>query len=179
MTTAVKLLLATATSLLIYACNDKKSTKNETASANGGEKQKIAALLDTLNATAARADYAAYFRCYDKDAIFMGTDATERWTKDSFAVWAKPFFDRGKAWSFRTMERNIYFSQDTSFAWFDELLNTQMKICRGSGVVVKTGGEWKLKQYVLSATIPNGLMDTIVIMKTPIENLLIKEKTGN
>jgi hypothetical protein len=36
-------------------------------------------------------------------------------------------------------------------AWFDELLNTQMKICRGSGVLVKKiGQEWKIKQYVLS-----------------------------
>jgi hypothetical protein len=40
-------------------------------------------------------------------------------------------------------------------AWFDELLNTQMKICRGSGVLVKIGQEWKIKQYVLSMTIPN------------------------
>jgi hypothetical protein len=32
------------------------------------------------------------------------------------------------------------------------LLNTQMKICRGSGVLVKIDGEWKIKHYVLSMT---------------------------
>lgn len=176
MKTAVKLLLATAISLLVYACK-QKSDPDRKANSNAGETQKVASLLDTLNATAARADYAAYFNCYDKDAIFMGTDATERWTRDSFAVWAKPFFDRGRAWNFSAMERNIYFSPDSTLAWFDELLRTQMKICRGSGVLVKRGEDWKLKQYVLSATIPNGLMDTVVSMKASIEELLIKEKT--
>jgi hypothetical protein len=31
---------------------------------------------------------------------------------------------------------------------------TQMKICRGSGVVEKINGIWKVKQYVLSVTVP-------------------------
>jgi hypothetical protein len=30
-----------------------------------------------------------------------------------------------------------------------------MKICRGSGVLVKIDGKWKIKHYVLSMTIPN------------------------
>jgi hypothetical protein len=34
-------------------------------------------------------------------------------------------------------------------AWFDELLNTQMKICRGSGVS-KVGNDWKIKHYVIN-----------------------------
>jgi hypothetical protein len=38
----------------------------------------------------------------------------------------------GKAWNFTVLERHIYFDQSKK-AWFDELLNTQMKICRGSG----------------------------------------------
>jgi hypothetical protein len=33
-------------------------------------------------------------------AIFIGTDATENWNKMQFQAFAKPFFDRGKAWSF-------------------------------------------------------------------------------
>jgi hypothetical protein len=34
-------------------------------------------------------------------------------------------------------------------------LSTQMKICRGSGVLVKIGNDWKIKHYVLSMTVPN------------------------
>jgi hypothetical protein len=48
-----------------------------------------------------------------------------------------------------------------------------MKICRGSGVVVKQNEEWKLKQYVLSMTIPNALVDTIVSMKTTQEDSIL------
>jgi hypothetical protein len=29
-------------------------------------------------------------------------------------------------------------------AWFDELLDTQMKICRGSGILVKENKQWKI-----------------------------------
>ncbi|MFV5693974.1 nuclear transport factor 2 family protein [Flavobacterium sp. LB3P122] len=38
------------------------------------------------------------------------------------------------------------------------MLNSQIKICGGSGVLVKTGKEWKIKHYVLSMAFPN---DTI------------------
>ena len=48
-------------------------------------------------------------------------------------------------------------------AWFDELLDTHMKICRGSGVLVDQGnGQWKIKHYVLSMTVPNENVDEIV-----------------
>jgi hypothetical protein len=57
--------------------------------------------------------------------------------------------------NFTVLERHIYFDQSKKIAWFDELLNTQMKICRGSGVLVKIDGKWKIKHYVLSMTIPN------------------------
>jgi hypothetical protein len=58
-------------------------------------------------------------------------------------------------------------------AWFDELLNTQMKICRGSGVLVLIDGKWKIKHYVLSMTIPNDNVDEVVKIKAPIEDDLI------
>jgi hypothetical protein len=58
-------------------------------------------------------------------------------------------------------------------AWFDELLNTQMKICRGSGVMIKIGNDWKIQQYVLSMTIPNENTNEIVKIKTTIEDFLI------
>lgn len=176
MTTAVKLLLVSGLSLLISACSDKAANKSGYKAAGEADRQ-INSLLDTFNAAAARADYATYFNCLDEDAVFIGTDATERWSKDSFAIWAKPFFDRGKAWNFKSVERHLYFANDSATAWFDELLDTQMKICRGSGVIVKKKDQWKIKQYVLSATIPNGILDTVVSMKAAVEDLIIKEKS--
>lgn len=134
----------------------------------------IDSTLNSWHAAASKADYKMYFDLIAEDGVFIGTDATENWNKKDFMVWAKPYFDKGKAWSFTSLERNIYFDKSNELAWFDELLNTQMKICRGSGVLVKKNGEWKIKQYVLSMTIPNSQMDTIVGMKSPIEDELLK-----
>lgn len=141
------------------------------------DKQLIAAMLDSFNVAAGKANYQAYFNFYTSDAIFIGTDATERWDKQQFMVWAKPYFDRGKAWNFKALERHIYLNAKGDLGWFDELLNTQMKICRGSGVVVKQGNTWKVQQYVLSMTIPNSKSDSIISIKAPIEEALILQLT--
>ncbi len=139
------------------------------------QQKEIVAMLDSFNTAAAKADYNTYFNFYTDDAIFTGTDATERWNKKQFMVWAKPYFDKGKAWDFTALERNIYFDKTGDFAWFDELLNTQMKICRGSGVLVKQGNDWKVQQYILSTTVPNDVLDTVIKIKAPVEDEIIKK----
>lgn len=48
-----------------------------------------------------------------------------------------------------------------------------MKICRGSGVLVKENGKWKIKHYVLSMTIPNDNAEEIIKIKAPIEDALM------
>jgi hypothetical protein len=90
-------------------------------------------------------------------------------------VWSKPFFDKKRTWNFTSIDRHIYFSSNDDIAWFDELLNTQMKICRGSGVVVLQNNQWRVLQYVLSMTIPNSQADTITKIKAAIEDPLINK----
>jgi len=139
------------------------------------EKTEIIKMLDGFNTAAAKADFTAYFNYYADESTFIGTDATEIWDKKAFMVWAKPYFDKKKTWNFNSLKRNIYFSKDGKLAWFDELLDTQMKICRGSGVVEKIDGAWKVKQYVLSVTVPNEIVDNVVVEKTKIEDVLIEK----
>ena len=139
------------------------------------QKKNVSKVLDDLNAFAAAADYKNYFDLYAEESTFIGTDATEVWNKKEFMVWSKPFFDKGKAWNFTSLKRNITFSKDGTYAWFDEILDTQMKICRGSGVLEKIGGKWKIRQYVLSTTVPNDIIDEVTTMKAPIEDGMILE----
>ena len=143
------------------------------------QKKNISKVLDDLNTFAATADYKNYSDLYAEESTFIGTDATEIWNKKEFMAWAKPFFDKGKAWNFTSLKRNITFSKDGTYAWFDEILDTQMKICRGSGVLEKIGGKWKIRQYVLSTTVPNEVIDEVVKIKTPIEDALISELKKN
>ena len=141
--------------------------------AQNKDKAQIDSTLDNWHKAATEANFVNYFDALTDDSIFIGTDATENWTKPAFQAFAKPYFDKGKAWSFTSLERHIYFSTDKKMAWFDELLNTQMKICRGSGVLVLIDGKWKIKHYVLSMTIPNDNVDEVVKIKAPIEDDLI------
>jgi len=135
------------------------------------QKAKINTFLDAWHKDAANADFKSYFDKIADDGIYIGTDATENWNKKQFEAFAKPYFDRGTAWNFTSLERNIYFSPDKKLVWFDELLNTQMKICRGSGILEFKNGQWKIKHYVLSMTIPNDNVDAVVQIKSAIENV--------
>lgn len=167
-------LAAVAICSLLFACNAPKAEeKAPTATAIADSKKQVAAMLDSFNVAAARADYTRYFNFYTENATFNGTDATENWDKAAFMVWAKPFFDKKTTWNFTALKRNIYFGKYANIAWFEELLNTQMKICRGSGVVVKVGNDWKIQQYVLSTTIPNTQLDNVIKIKTAEEDSLI------
>lgn len=167
--------LASILLIIVSSCNQPVKTTDNVTIDITKEKQQINIMLDSFNKAAAKADYNAYFNFYTADAIFTGTDATERWDKNAFMKWAKPIFDKGRAWSFTALERHIYFAKTGNLAWFDELLNTQMKICRGSGVLVKEGNDWKVQQYILSTTVPNEQLDSVIKMKSPIEDSLIKK----
>jgi SnoaL-like domain len=161
-----KLLLVISIALTISCNNNSFDAVNE--------KSKIDEVLNVWHNAAANAEFDNYFALMDNESVFIGTDATENWNKQEFMTWSKPYFDKGKAWSFTSLERNIYFNDSGNLAWFDELLNTQMKICRGSGVVEKKPEGWKIKQYVLSATIPNNIIDSVTEMKAAIEDSLIQ-----
>ena len=148
-------------------------------SAQNEFKLQVGFTIDSWHKAAAEANYDNYFDLLTDDAVFIGTDATENWTKSEFEAYAKPHFDKGKAWSFTAVERHIYFNSDNTVAWFDELLDTQMKICRGSGILVLQKGQWKIQHYVLSMTVPNDNVNEVVKIKAPIEDALIstlKEK---
>ncbi|MBG6109288.1 ketosteroid isomerase-like protein [Flavobacterium sp. CG_9.10] len=113
----MKKILAVLIVLTLSGC--KSMMENQTIS-----KQKINVTVDSWHKAAADAKYDDYFGMMTDDAIFIGTDATENWNKTAFQAYAKPHFDKGKAWNFTSLERHIYFDKTGETAWFDELLNT-------------------------------------------------------
>ena len=125
------------------------------ANAQNKETKKINKLINNWHLAATNTDSNVFFGFMDTDCIYIGTDKSERWTKSEFENFAKPYFDKGKAWDFKPIEREIYFSKNKKLAWFNETLNTWMGVCRASGVLAKKSGKWKLKHYHLSVTVPN------------------------
>ncbi|TVZ52725.1 nuclear transport factor 2 family protein [Dokdonia sp. Hel_I_53] len=144
----MKILIIYVSILLCASCIPNKNIIEE--------EEAIQNSLTQWHEAASKANYNQYFDLMTSDAVFIGTDASENWKLEEFKTFSKPYFDKGKAWSFKALERNIF--QDATnptTAWFDELLNTQMGICRGSGVMRKQNGSWKIQHYVLSIAVPN------------------------
>ncbi len=126
------------------------------------ETGKINAVLDNVHKHAANADGVAYFALYDEDAIFIGTDVSERWTKAQFQIYAEPSFSQGKGWRYTPRERHVVLSPMSNMAWFDEILDSESYgTSRGTGVLVRTKDGWKISQYHLTFPIPNDLADAM------------------
>jgi ketosteroid isomerase-like protein len=119
----------------------------------------IDGLLTAWHHAAAVADEDTYFGLLAEDAVFLGTDASERWTKAEFEAAYLPYFQRESAWVFVATQRRITLSQDGRTAWFDELLDSKSYwTSRGSGVLTRNEeGRWRLRQYNLAFTIPNAI----------------------
>jgi len=161
--------------LFFISCNNQKSTNLNMVK----EKETINNVLNSWHKNAANTNYKDYFDAMDVNSVFIGTDASEHWDKKEFEKFSKPFFDRGKAWSFTPLKRNIYFQKETKIAWFDELLDTWMGVCRGSGVLVKNGDSWKIKQYVLSLTVPNSNIDEVIKINKIKDSTFVKKIQSN
>jgi ketosteroid isomerase-like protein len=125
----------------------------------------IAAVLDQLHAAAAKADGPAYFALYTPDAVFLGTDVTERWTIPAFRAYAQPYFDKGQGWTYAARQRQVTIApvECRCVAWFDEVLDSaSYGTARGTGTLVKTADGWKVTQYALTFPIPNDVADEVI-----------------
>jgi len=117
-------------------------------------------MLDQFHELASQADFEGYFGLYHPEGVFIGTDAEERWDLEAFKAYAKPHFDEGKGWTYRVLERHL--AGEGEIRWFDELLwNDWLGPCRGSGVVERVNGMWRVRHYVLSLAVPNEIAATV------------------
>ena len=122
-------------------------------------------LLDTWHLAASNASFDSYFEVVTDDFVFLGPAPGERWTKNQFAAFSKPYFDKGKAWDFKASNRKWNYSSNGKIAWFDEDLDTWMRGCRGSGVLVKKKGKWKIAYYNLTVLIENEKMKSFIELR--------------
>lgn len=123
-------------------------------------------VLDALHAAASKADGTAYFALYAPEAVFIGTDAGERWTKEEFRAYAEPYFSKGTGWTYVPREGarhvTVLPGAGGEVAFFEELLESEKYgTCRGTGVVRKIDGEWRVSQYHLTFPVPNDLAEKV------------------
>lgn len=115
-------------------------------------------IVEKWHLDASKPNFTSYFEVTTDNFVFLGTAPGERWDKNQFKQFAKPYFDAGKAWDFKSTNRRWIFSDNHKIAWFDEDLITWMNTCRGSGIMVREGKKWKLAYYNLTVLIENEKM---------------------
>lgn len=129
------------------------------------ESKLIDTILNDLHDAASKADGPRYFALFADDAVFLGTDATERWTIAEFRDYAQKRFDTGTGWTYRPTERHVFFGPSGDTAWFDErVISEKYGECRGTGALVKREGRWLITQYNLLVPVPNDLLPSVADM---------------
>ena len=117
--------------------------------------EKLNLVVNQWHHAAAKADLSEYTKPMSDKFVFLGTAPGERWRKEAFISFSKPYFDKGKAWDFKPSNRTWEFNADSTIAWFDEELDTWMKGCRGAGIMIKENADWKIVYYNLTVLIEN------------------------
>jgi hypothetical protein len=112
----------------------------------------------------------AYFEKIASDGIYIGTDKTERWTREAFREWATPAFARPVAWAFTPLHRNVRFSPDRRLIWFDEQVRSSMGVLQASGVIRLTTLSFEMVHYQLSIAVPNEVMPQVTGMIKAFES---------
>lgn len=133
---------------------------------------RIDELIDGFHQAASDSRFDDYFSRFAEGAYFLGNDASERWSVPEFKDYAQPAFSEGRGWTYKVVRRNLETVDGETF-WFDEvLINKALGKCRGTGVVVKENGEWKIAHYSLSMLIPNEIADDIGLRSMDADGIL-------
>jgi ketosteroid isomerase-like protein len=149
--------------LVITATSSANPSAMEIQGKEASANKLIEQTLNNFHQAAADANASRYFAQLTDNAIFLGTDASERWTKAEFKQFVTPLFNQGKGWTYTKVSRHISINKNHNSAFFDELLsNKNYGLCRGSGLLYKTKTGWKIAQYNLSIPLPNALAKNIV-----------------
>lgn len=143
------------------------------AAADNAEIDAIDGVLDDFHDAAAHGDKTRYLGHMTANGVFMGTDEWERWPKTpEFSDYVDGRFTGGSGWNYRSVEREVSVSDSADIAWFDEVVYSETNgRFRGTGVLVKEAGDWKIAHYAMSFLILNENWDEVIELtrKTLIE----------
>lgn len=123
----------------------------------------IGAVLDQWHQAAADGELEPYINSMTKGAIFLGTDESERWTRDQLQAYAEQYFDDGEGWVYTPRDRHIRTNAFGNVAWVDETLdNAKYGVLRGTAVLQSNGDDWRIAHYSLTFLVPNESAKAVV-----------------
>ncbi|MBO6514480.1 MAG: nuclear transport factor 2 family protein [Phycisphaerales bacterium] len=123
----------------------------------------IAEVLDDWHHAAAVGELEPYIGAMTEGAIFLGTDSSERWTRDELQAYAEKYFGDGEGWVYVPRDRYIRTNAYGDVAWVDEILdNEKYGEFRGTAVLRQNGDEWRIAHYSLTFLVPNDRAKDVV-----------------
>lgn len=125
-------------------------------------------VLDDWHDAAARGDRNRYLDHFGPTAIFMGTDASERWDLAGFTVYVDEHFKPGRGWEYTPSKRHVVLGPGKDVAWFDEALSTSWgsDVVRGTGALRRDDDTWRIVHYSMTFTIPNDVSGEVKAIVT-------------
>ncbi len=149
-----KVVALASVAILLVGCGDRER-----------EIVRIERVIDAYHEAAARADLEAYIGIMSEGSVFLGTDASERWTRDEFRAFCEPYFAAGRGWTYVPVERHVEIGAGGRTAWFDEILsNESYGTLRSTGVLSRIKGDWRVEHYSLTFLVPNDIAKAVVKM---------------
>ena len=147
-------------SLLCVGCSTQTRTQPH---AHRFDARRVAAVLDFWHTSAAEGAFDSYFGAMTEDSVFLGTDASERWSKAEFMEYAREPFSDGNGWTYTASDRFISFDDDGDTAWVDEIMtNAKYGKLRGTAVLGREDEAWKIAHYSLTFLVPNDKAGEVV-----------------
>lgn len=120
-------------------------------------------VLDDWHDAAAVGDRNRYVDHFSPDAVFLGTDATERWDLATFTAYVDEHFRPGAGWAYTPSDRHVILGPDEKIAWFDEkLTSNKYGELRGTGALRRDGDTWRIAHYSMTFTVPNDVGSQVV-----------------
>lgn len=120
-------------------------------------------VVDDWHDAAARGDRDRYLDHFAPTAVFLGTDASERWDLASFTVYVDRYFKPGSGWAYTPSKRHVVLGPGKDIAWFDEELDSSgYGALRGTGALERDGDTWRIVHYSMTFTIPNEVSGEVV-----------------
>ena len=128
------------------------------------DQEAVANVIDDFHDAAAHGDKERYLSHLTDDAVFLGTDEWERWPKrPDFENYVNDRFKDGSGWNYKSVERNIRFNDRADVAWLDEVVYSETSgRIRGTGVLTRQSGQWKLEHYAMSFLILNENWEEVI-----------------
>lgn len=128
------------------------------------ELEAVNKVLDDFHDAAAQGDKQRYLGHFTEDGVFLGTDEWERWPKQpDFADYVGSRFKDGVGWNYKSVERTVSFSSSADIAWFDEVLFSENNgRFRGTGVLARQDGSWKVAHYAMSFLVLNENWEEVI-----------------